>query len=322
MQSAFLLPAVHWKPKQILVTDMQRLILPLIIILLLILCLCVRRGLEESSRPTAGASSPERIVSLAPSITETLFAVGLGAKVVGVTQFCAYPPNAAALPKVAGFSDVSFEALLRVRPDLVVMPADKTVNKEQIERLGIRVLTVEVTSLEGLTNAILSLSSLSGNKAAGEKLIAQMKNRMAWAAERAKGKKSPSVLFSVMHSEQDIEHISEISAIGRDGFYDQLIGAAGGRNVYEGLLPYPRLSREAIIFLNPDVIIDVLPSSENEAAARRGWMSLTSVNAIKNGRLLILTDEMHTVPGPRFVKTLEAMSLAFHPEAEKETRDE
>ena len=94
MQSAFLLPAVHWKPKQILVTDMQRPILLLIIILLLILCLCARGGLEESSRPTAGASSPERIVSLAPSITETLFAVGLGAKVVGVTQFCAYPPSA------------------------------------------------------------------------------------------------------------------------------------------------------------------------------------------------------------------------------------
>ena len=322
MQSAFLLPAVHWKPKQILVTDMQRLILPLIIILLLILCLCARRGLEESSRPTAEASSPERIVSLAPSITETLFAVGLGTRVVGVTQFCVYPPEAATLPKVAGFSDVNFEALLRVRPDLAVMPADKTINREQIERLGIRVLTVDVTSLAGLTNAIVSLSALSGDESAGERLLSQMEKRMAWAEERAKGKKRPAVLFSVMHSEQDIEHISEISAIGRDGFYDQLIGMAGGRNVYEGPLPYPRLSREAIIFLNPDVIIDVLPSSESEAAARRGWMGLTSVNAIKNGRLLILTDEMHTVPGPRFVKTLEAMSLAFHPEAKEEARDE
>ena len=316
------MPAVYWKSEQILVTDMRRLILPLTIILLLILSLCARRGLEESSRPESGGSSPQLIVSLAPSITETLFAVGLGTRVVGVTQFCVYPPEAATLPKVAGFSDVNFEALLRVRPDLAVMPADKTINREQIERLGIRVLTVDVTSLAGLTNAIVSLSALSGDESAGERLLSQMEKRMAWAEERAKGKKRPAVLFSVMHSEQDIEHISEISAIGRDGFYDQLIGMAGGRNVYEGPLPYPRLSREAIIFLNPDVIIDVLPSSESEAAARRGWMGLASVNAIKNGRLLILTDEMHTVPGPRFVKTLEAMSLAFHPEAKEEARDE
>lgn len=292
---------------------MQRAKLPLAILALFVLCLGIRLALEKRTRPLAESSVPQRIVSLAPSITETLFAVGLGDKVIGVTQFCNYPPEAEILPKVAGFSEINLEALIRVQPDLVVMPTDKTVNKAQIERLGIPVLSVEVVRLEGLKKAIKDLSGLTSNRT-GELLLTEIDERMAWAETWALGKPRPGVLFSVMHAEQGLGYISEISAIGRDGFYDGLIELAGGRNVYEGTLPYPRLSREAIIFLNPDVIIDVIPASENAYTVWRDWMSLTSVNAIKNKRLFILTDEMHTVPGPRFTQTLELMSFAFHPD--------
>ena len=300
---------------------MRKTTLIISLVALFLLCLAARLALMQANRPEQALAEPLRIVSLAPSLTETLFAVGLGSRVVGVTEFCVYPPEVAALPKVAGFSQLNLEALMRVRPDLVVMPFDKIWNRTQIERLGIPVLALEVRSLAGLKEGIKTLGALAASPAKADALLAGIELAIAEAARRSAGKARPGVLFSVMHAYQGLGQINEISAIGRDGFYDELITLAGGCNVYEGSLAYPRLSREAIIFLNPDVIIDVIPAhldAATLAAVRREWFALTNVNAVKAGRVFVLNDEMHTVPGPRFIETLQVLSEAFHPGGEPE----
>lgn len=231
-----------------------------------------------------------------------------------MTQFCNYPPEALNKPEVAGFSDINLEALLRARPDLVVMPLDKTWNKIQLERLGLPVLALETRSMAGLIQGIEILSQVGNRSAQGKMLLESIQHHIEAATARSVNKARPSVLFVVMHSYQGVGYISEISAVGSDGFYSELIEIAGGKNVYTGNLPYPRLSREAIIFLNPDVIVDVISPEDDLAGVKKDWETLASVNAIKNKRLLLLTDELHTVPGPRFVKTLSELSLAFHPE--------
>ena len=295
-------------------------------------------ALEENIELKASSNSSEvlantsqRIVSLAPSLSETLFALGLGPQVVGVTQFCAYPQEAASKPKVAGFGDVYLEALVRARPNLVVLPLDKTWNRLQMERLGLPSLALDTRTIPGLMQSIEILGQYTGHEAEAAKLLEDIKQNLAKAKAHAQGRQRPRVLFSVMHAYQGLGYISEISVIGNDGFYSELIELAGGQNAYQGSLAFPRLSREAIIFLDPEVIIDIIPPNENLGenlngnvsenldadlqAVRRDWQSLSSVSAIKNNRLLLLTDEAHTVPGPRFVQTLQVLSQAFHPDA-------
>ncbi len=257
---------------------------------------------------------PKRIVSLAPSVTETLYALGLGDRVVGVTQFCAYPPDVATKARVAGFSDINLEAVVRSRPDLVVLPKDKLAGKKLIEGLGIPVLTLDTRSLPGLLQAVEQLGAATGRQQEAGAIARRFASALQAAREKAKGKTRPRVLFSVMHSYQGLGYITEINAVGRDGFYNELIEAAGGENAYSGNLAFPRLSRESIVFLNPDVIIDVIPDCEDLASVRSDWQSLKNVAAIRKNRLFLLTDAADTVPGPRSVQTLMKLSQAFYPD--------
>lgn len=273
-----------------------------------------RHTLERLSLPPAPPAAPQRIVSLSPGITETLHALGLGPSLAGVTRWCAWPPEAAKLPKVAGFGEINYEAVLRVRPDLVVLPEDRVREKIILERLGLPVLMLDTLSVSGLLRSITLLGRNAGREAEAEKLTSALEERLTAARAAAGDRVRPRVLFAVMRADQGAQGITEIHAIGRDGFYSELIEAAGGQNAYTGMLPFPRLSREALIALDPEVILEVIPDGANPEEARRAWQSLASVRAVKNGRVFVLTDQAHTVPGPRFTDTLALLSRAFHPE--------
>jgi iron complex transport system substrate-binding protein len=278
-------------------------------------------ALERACRVPALPPSPQRIVSLAPSVTETLYALGMGDSIVGVTQFCAYPPQARGKPQIAGFGEVNYEAVLRLRPDLVVLPHDKERNKHELETLGLSVLTLDTRSMPGLMNTIAELGEATGHSNEARTILAAVDNSLQAASTRAAETGKPRVLFSVMRSYQGLGSITEIHAVGKDGFYSELIQAAGGANVYTGELAFPRLSREAIIFLNPDVIIDCILASENLDAVRKDWQSLASLSAIKNNRLYFFTDEADTVPGPRFYHTLTKLSHALYPSSRQATTE-
>ncbi len=282
--------------------------------LLLLVAAASHLALARASRPPQPPARPQRIVSLAPSITETLFALGLGGKVAGVTRYCEYPPEALRLPRVAGFSDINYEAVLRIRPDLVVLPEDKALNRLDLERLGLPVLALNIVSLSGLMRSIAVLGRATDREDAAAALLASLRGALDDARRRAEGRRRPVVLFSVMRSYQGLGRITEIHAVGRDGFYSELIEAAGGRNAYTGMLPYPRLSREAVITLNPDVIVDVIPGGDDLEGVRRDWQSLSSVSAVKNGRVFLFADPADTVPGPRFARTLAKLSRILHPD--------
>ncbi len=138
---------------------------------LLLLTGLARQALVRAFTPPAPPAAPERIVSLAPSVTESLYALGLGPKVAGVTRFCRYPPEAAAKPHVGGFGDVNLEAVLRLRPDLAVLPVDKTTIKALLEQLGIPVLLLDTRSLPGLLRAIADLGAATGQEAKAEAIL-------------------------------------------------------------------------------------------------------------------------------------------------------
>lgn len=294
--------------------------LPMCLAALFCLAAWARHALDGALQPPPPAPSPVRIVSLAPGITETLYALGMGDAVVGVTRFCAYPPEAREKPRVAGFGEICHEAVVRLRPDLVVLPRDMIQNRKDLENLGLRVLPLETRSLPGMMDAITELGVATGHEKEARAILAAVRNSLEAAKNRAGEGPGPRVLFSVMHSGKGHGGITELYAIGRDGFYSELIRAAGGVNAYAGALPFPRLSREAVIFLDPEVIIDVVSPAGDLEAARREWRSLSSVSAIQNNRLYLFTDDADTVPGPRARQTLEKLSRALYPEPRREGR--
>ena len=282
---------------------------------LLIVAAGARHALDRFTHPSVAPASPQRIVSLSPGITETLYALGLDTSVVGVTRHCAWPPEAVSLPKVAGFGEINYEAVLRVRPDLVVLPEDRLREKLYLERLGLPVLMLDTLTVSGLLRTITLLGQITGREAEAEALKADLENGLLAAKAAAEGSSRPKALFVVMRMDQGRGRITEAHIVGHDGFYSELIETAGGQNAYTGTLPFPRLSREALIRLDPEVIIEVIPDGANPEDARRDWQSLTSMRAVKNDRVIIVTEQAHTIPGPRFVDTLVLLSQAFHPES-------
>lgn len=284
-----------------------------------LVCLAFARSMLEDTQAVRIPASPQRIVSLAPSVTETLYALGFGDGVVGVTTWCAWPEDAKEKAKIADYAQINLEALIRVQPDLAVVPADKPHACALLEKLGIPVLTLTTQSLEAYVDAMKALGERMGHQAEAAAIEANFRRELAAAAQRAAGKSRPRVLFSIMHSEEGLGSITEINVVGQDSFYSDLLEAAGGKNVYEGALPFPRLSREAVLFLNPDVIVDIIRPGDNARAVRQDWNSMPDVRAIRDGRLVLLAGVEDTVPGPRSALTLARLSKAFYPDEAPDT---
>lgn len=267
----------------------------------------LRNYFSEQRAAVSSYGEPDRIISLSPGITETLFALGLGKKIVGVTEFCNWPPEAAKKTRVAGFREINLEAMVKVKPDLAILPGDMSHFSGQIERLGIPVFLFEGRSLSGYLRSVKKLAEVCRAICAGESLARKF-NTIADGVKNSKNAHRPSILFAILNAEDCVKPITELSVIGSDGFYNELIKYAGGKNVYTGKLPYPKLSGEAIVALNPDIIIATAPQCENFDVMIKSWRKLGKLGAVEHNRLKILTNPGHSIPGPRSFDTLKEIS--------------
>lgn len=268
----------------------------------MLLMIAARDGATDAPAP----HDPGRIVSLAPAITETLYALGLGDRVVGVTQFCAWPPEARQKPKVGGFREVNLEAIARAGADLVILPHDMAHFSKAIEALGIPVLLFDYQS----PAAFLASAAAIGRVCGREKEAAALADAFASAAAPVAGEPRPSVLFALINPEDYQRPVSEMTVIGSDGFYNGVIAAAGGRNAYAGATPFPRLSLEAVLALDPDVIVVGAPDLADPEQLARRWRAIGRLKGTVGDRLLILNDAADTVPGPRSLATIEKIARA------------
>lgn len=273
----------------------------------LLLCLAIAAIFCMDSRQIAILQhEPGRIVSFAPGITESLYALGLGEKVAGVTSFCAWPPQAKLKPAVAGFRDINLEAVARTGADLAILPDDMVHYRKLLENLGIAVITFEGRTLAGFLRDLRNLGSACGVPGKADALAAAFRKGLKDDGNNS-GEK-PAVLFALMNPDECSRPISELTILGDDGFYSELIRAAGGRNAYEGHIPYPRLSREAIIALNPDLIVVAVPECPDRMAVEKNWRNVVPGMGNVNDHLLLLEDAGDTVPGPRSLATLRKLA--------------
>lgn len=264
-------------------------------------------------------SPPKRIVSMAPSITETLFALGLGDCVVGVTAYCDYPPEAKNIAKVGGRMDPSYEQIVALQPDLVVLLDSHTDAAEQLRRVHVETLSVPHQTITDIHTAILRIGKACGAQQGATALVEKMKRSHARIEKAIGNRKRPRVLISIGRDTAS-GNLAGLFAAGRHSFYDEVIEAAGGVNAYaDETVAYPQLSPESIIQLAPDVVIDLASFVKSREASVEeiadDWDALPTVPAVRNGRVHVIVGTYALRPGPRYVRFLEELAALLHPEA-------
>ena len=266
----------------------------------------------ESSSPQV----PKRIVSTAPSVTEILFALGLGDRVVGVTNFCNYPEATQSVAKIGGFSNPSLEAIVALEPDLVVGSwGNPMAMVDQIERLNIRWIGIKIQSVEDVLSAILTIGKQTGKGVEAKSLVEGFRKRIRRITNKTKRlspEQRPRVFWGGWNE--------PIYTAGPGSFINDLIEMAGGRNIAgDAKQPWPRYSLETIVAADPEVFLcghdpeGYATDAEALSAlrSRRGWKDIT---AVKTGRVYLMRSDAFLRPGPRLVDALEQMAATIHPE--------
>jgi iron complex transport system substrate-binding protein len=253
----------------------------------------------------AAQDGPHRIVSTSPSITETLFALGVGDRVVGVSQFCNYPPEVQKLPKVGSYIKPDAEAITRVNPDLVVVEKNSSALTERLNTLHLPFVEVPHSTLEDIFAEIQIIGKAARVQERSVSLIDQIKGSLDAIQAKAKATASPRVLVIVDRQQGTLNNLI---AVGPGNYVSQILEIAGGTNVLarSGVPQYPRISLETVLRENPDVIIDISGTQETESARRASraatlslWGQYREMAAVRNNHVYAGTSDSLVVPGPR-----------------------
>ena len=254
---------------------------------------------------------PQRIISSLPSITEVLFDIGLGDRIVGDSSFTKYPPETAQIAKIGGLYDINRERIVSLKPDLVILSVE---NDSLRQSLYAPVLMVDHRTLSGVLDSYLIIGELFGGDAlaTARKKRHELLNKLNAFKARTEGKEPIRTLISIDRS-YGTGRIQHLFVAGADSFLSEAVAMAGGENVAAstGLLA-PMLSAEGVIHLAPEVIIDIQISGIDPARSVSDWQSLgNSVPAVRHRRILTLTDDYASIPGPRTPMLVEKIVRYF-----------
>lgn len=254
-------------------------------------------------------NGPQRIVSLAPAITETLFALGAGAEVAGVSQYCDYPPEVARLPKAGTFLTPNIEAIAGLRPTIVIGLAISSDPREirALKAMGYRTLMVDDDSIAGIEAGIRIIGGAIGRAREAQALLDRMHLKIEAIEERLRGVPQRRVLMVVGHQ--------PMVAVGRGTFLDELLTMARATNIAAGAAQtWPRLSIEYIIATRPEVILDGQMGTD-PGSPSSFWAKYPTIPAVRADRVIGYPEDPTLHPGPRIVQTLELLARLIHPEA-------
>jgi len=269
---------------------------------------------SRAQKMSEAHKTPVRLAALAPSNVETLFSMGLGDHVVGISRFSKYPPEALDLPRICGYVDVDFERLISLDPDCIVMVDSQHSLVKKFDELGIRSVSVDHASIGGIVDSFVKIAEVCGNMEEAREITDRMKAHIAEVKKQMKGKKRPSVLVCI-HHEVDSPRPEQVVIAGNSGFHQELIEIAGGKNAYQGPVAYPKLSRENLINLDPDVLLvltrDEVLKSYTKKELVNIWGAYGELKAVKNNRVVMVVGNRHFIPGPRTLDTLDAFVEAL-----------
>lgn len=276
----------------------------------------------------ASHASPKRIASLTPVGTEILFDLGQGPNIIAVTEFCDYPAEALAKPKLGSFAGINFEALIAMKTDLLVLQDMHAQFKPQLDRLKIPYVILKQNSVDEICADIIMLGEICGVEEKAADRVASIRADLAGIASKTANATRPKVMLCVSR-ELSESKINSFYVAAANNFYNELISLAGGENVSkETRAAYPHISVEGLLKLNPDVIIDLVGDRNyyhskeridvdvifSKEYLARQWKNSAAVNAVKKGNITILEGTVYLRPGPRVARIVLAFARAIHPE--------
>jgi iron complex transport system substrate-binding protein len=279
-------------------------------LLLILAAACVALG-------AAADPVPRRVVSLIPAATEMIFAMGAGSRLIAVSSYDKFPPEATKLPKVGALLDPDTERILSLRPDLVILYGTQTELRRGLDRAGIPYYTYEHRAMPDIMATIRSIGARIGSAAQANALAASMEQALAGVRVAVAGKRRPR---TVLVFERDRSSLQNIYASGGYGFLADLLDTAGGDNVFSDLKQQSvQASTEMILARRPDVIIELRygQSAKDSNLSRdlRAWDGLGSIPAVKSKQIHVLVGDEFVVPGPRIVDAARRLAQVLHPEA-------
>lgn len=279
--------------------------------LLLLPAICLARQLtDQGGRSVVVPERPQRVVSLAPSITEVVYALGRQELLKGTTQYSDDPPAAKQLPRVGSYVRLDIEKIVALKPDLCLAIKDGNPRHAvtRLEELGIPVYVVDPRNLAGIIEMITGLGEVLSAAEAAARITTEMRSRAERVAARlgpAPGR--PRVFFQI--------DASPIVSAGRGTFIDELITLAGGRNLANGAEGYPRFGWEEVLRFDPEVaIVASMAGGFSVSELKAGWQKWPTLTAVKNQRLHVIDASLVDRPTPRLLDGLEAFARIIHPE--------
>jgi len=272
-----------------------------------LLCFIVSTSSGEAEAPCA------RVVSLAPSLTEVLFELGLGRNVVGVTRFCRYPDEAKTIRSIGGFYDVSPEHVALLKPTRVFALAESGSSSVALRRAGISVVEVDHTGVQGIRESIETIARECGVQERAQARLTELRrleDEVRARCDRGSQVLPPRVLMVVGRIREG-NSSSGLYISGRDGFYSDLLAMVGAVNVNrQSTIAVPSVSHEGLLTLNPDVVIEIVNVDDvfDERTAMALWNSLPSLPAVRDKKVFLLHDDFASVPGPRYILLAQKLS--------------
>lgn len=302
---------VRWpRPRHLRLVPLVRAPLALSIVALLLGC-----GAANTPVSTDPRGEVKRVISLVPALTEMTYALGEQGRLVGVSFYCRFPPEAREKPRVGALINADYEHILSLKPDCMILRPEQEEVAARLAEYGIPSIRLQLHNIDDIRAAIVRLGELYAAPEAADRVIAAMNDDLRQSSEAARiafGDPAkpglppwrPRVLFVVGRNPGTLQ---QIYAGGTGSFVEELINAAGGRNVLENTaLPWPVVGKEALLSLDPDVIIDgsfidrpdAVPSGETGTERLLPWQQLGILRAVREGRVLALEDDHMLIPGP------------------------
>lgn len=267
-------------------------------------------------------AQPKRVVSVAPSFTETVYAMGAGDRVVGVSNYCHFPKEVDTLPRVGTYLKPNIEAIVRLKPDLVLVHKDQPEAIAQLKSLGIATLALTNTSLADTFASIRDVGAALGITAQASRLEQSIRTRLD-ALRRANAERTPKTLLFVVGRTPG--RIEGLVAVGKGSFLNELIEYAGGRNALaDSPVTYPRISLEGVLRINPDVLVDMGDMAETVGVTEahkqevvKLWQRQSELKAVQSKHLYAVAADIFVVPGPRIAEAAEAFAKMLYPESSR-----